>query len=256
MCLILFGNQTSEEYPFVLVANRDEFLNRPTLYACRWRDKPAIYGGRDLKSGGTWLGLSNSGRLAAVTNYRDPANLMDEAQSRGTLVTGFLESNLTPTEYLHQISESARAYNGFNLIVWETGRLGYLSNRGNRGPVLIEPGIHGLSNDLMNTPWPKVSKGKESLRGLLSDGANDPSSFLAIMHDLDQASDDDLPDTGVGLELERALSSMFIRTPGYGTRSSTVVLVRHDGELIFAERNFGDDGRATNTSTYRTVISI
>ncbi|GMQ81076.1 MAG: NRDE family protein [Rhodothermia bacterium] len=256
MCLILLGHQTSDAYPFVLVANRDEFMNRPTRYAYRWKDKPGIYGGRDLKSGGTWLALSNDGRLAAVTNYRDSASLKEDAPSRGALVTNFLESAVTPSEYLHTVRQTADSYNGFNLIVWEKGRLGYFSNRNDQGPMLIDPGIHGLSNSHINSPWPKVSRGKALLERLLSNGESDPASFLKMIYDSNQASDDHLPDTGVGLERERVLSSMFIRTEGYGTRSSTVVLVRHDGELIFVERNFDGSGKATNTSTFRTVISI
>ena len=231
-------------------------MNRPTRYAYRWKDKPDIYGGRDLKSGGTWLALSHEGRIAAVTNYRDSAKLQEDAPSRGGLVTDFLESAVTPSEFLHTIRQTADSYNGFNLIVWEKGKLGYLSNRSDQEPIFIEPGIHGLSNDLINSPWPKVSTGKALLEGLLSNGESNPSSFLKMIYDTNQASDNNLPDTGVSLELERVLSSMFIRTEGYGTRSSTVVLVRHDGELIFVERNFDDDGKSTNTSTFRTVISI
>ena len=256
MCLILLGHQVSDQYSLVLVANRDEFMSRPTRYAYRWPDKPGIYGGRDLKSGGTWLAISTDGRLAAVTNFRDPTNERTDAPSRGALVTNFLESGLVPSEYLDAIRHSADSYNGFNLVVWEKGSLGYLSNRSNQASTQLASGIHGLSNHLINSQWPKVSKGKALLESLIKNGTVNPSSFLTMIHDTQQAGDDDLPETGVGLELERVLSSMFIRTEGYGTRSSTVVLIRQDGEVTFVERNFDRNGKATNTSTFRWVISL
>ena len=246
MCLILFAFRSHPDYPLVLAANRDEFLDRPTLKASFWEDSPGIIGGRDLKCGGTWLGVSIRGRLAAVTNYREPGRAQSGAPSRGLLVKDFLTSDLSPTAYLDRLVETASKYNGFNLLVWENGDLGYYSNRSGMPAVSLSAGVHGLSNDLLDTPWPKVEAGKRALEDLIDDDRLSSESLLELLSSRDVAPDDRLPDTGVGLETERALSPMFIRTNGYGTRCSTAILIDNDSIISILERSYDAAGDVTD----------
>ncbi len=256
MCLILLAYKVCEDYPLVFVANRDEFLDRPTRAAGFWDDRPNILGGRDLKSGGTWLGISANGRLAAVTNYREPRAYNADALSRGSLVSDFLDGSVSWRSYLEDVENRRSDYNGFNLLVWDSVDLGYYSNRSNRAPEVLAPGYHGLSNHLLNTAWPKVRRGKTALESALMDGEPDPEQLLDIVFNSQRAPEEELPHTGVVLNLETALSSMFIRTDGYGTRSSTVVLVRSDGNIRFIERSFNSDGEPDGTAEFEIRINL
>ena len=254
MCLILFAYKAHPRYAFVLAANRDERYDRPTLAAGFWSDHPRVYGGRDLECGGTWLGVARSGRFAAITNFRDGYAQKTAARSRGTLVAEFLCGVKSAAAYIDEIAQSAAHFNGFNLLVGDLDSTHYLSNRGHRAAA-IEAGIHGLSNHLLDTPWPKVARGKETLARLL---ATDENTMTAGLFDLlaDRliAPDHVLPDTGVGLHRERVLSPAFIVSPGYGTRSSTVALICNDGEVLFAERSFGPHGAPGGEVTERYSI--
>ena len=237
MCLILFAYRQHERYRLILAANRDEFYGRPTASAAFWGDAPDLLAGRDLKSGGTWLGVTRAGRFAAITNYREPDVRLEGAPSRGELVAGFLQSDDAPQAYLDRLAPSADRYNGFNLIVGDAEETGYFSNR--EGAVrMLGPGVYGLSNHLLDTPWPKVEQGKTLLEEHLSRDEIDAGALLVALNNPTQAPDAALPDTGVGLAWERALSPLFIQSPDYGTRASTVLLIRHDGEVTFAERTF------------------
>ncbi|MBN2398297.1 MAG: NRDE family protein [Deltaproteobacteria bacterium] len=237
MCLILFSYRHHPAYPLVLAANRDEFYERPTAPASFWDDHPHILAGRDLKDGGTWLGITRSGRMAAITNYRDPRTLRDNAPSRGGLVSGFLRGDVSPGEYIDAIHPHADRYNGFNLLLGDGTGLFHFSNK--TGALSeISPGTHGLSNHLLDTPWPKVERGKSHLDGVLSGRDPSPGEIFDILGDTTHPDDRDLPDTGVGLEWERVLSSVFIRSDIYGTRSSTVILVDQEGTVRFIERSF------------------
>ena len=237
MCLILFAYRQHERYRVILAANRDEFYGRPTASAAFWGDAPDLLAGRDLKSGGTWLGVTRAGRFAAITNYREPDVRLEGAPSRGELVAGFLQSDDAPQAYLDRLAPSADRYNGFNLIVGDAEETGYFSNR--EGAVrMLGPGVYGLSNHLLDTPWPKVEQGKALLEEHLSRDEIDAEALLVALNNPTQAPDAALPDTGVGLAWERALSPLFIQSPDYGTRASTVLLIRHDGEVTFAERTF------------------
>jgi uncharacterized protein with NRDE domain len=238
MCLILFAHDIDSRYRLLLAANRDEFYERPTLPLAAWDDHPDIFAGRDLKGGGTWLGITRSGRMAAVTNYRDPRTVRLEAPSRGFLVRDFLTGSDPPGRYLARIGSEANRYNGFNLIVGDPSGLWYFSNH--RTEVCrLEPGIYGLSNRLLDTGWPKVKKGKAALQQLIEDGnAARIESTLALLADRTPAPDDALPDTGVGLPWERILSPIFISSQSYGTRSSSVIQVSRGGEVTFVERSF------------------
>lgn len=240
MCTILFSYEQDQELPLILLANRDEFYDRPTEAAQRWEDHPEIFAGRDLVGGGTWLGISGRGRIAAVTNFRDPAQPGGEL-SRGGLVSDFLVSKLGTREYMSEVRSRAGRYTGFNLIAgifgYGTSELFYYSNRGDR-IVRLEPGLYGLSNHLLDTPWPKVRRGKEKLSGILEKEAINKEGFFEILEDRTLADDRELPDTGIGYEKEKLLSAIFIETPVYGTRSSSVVTADRKGSLDLEERVF------------------
>ncbi len=248
MCLILFAHNVHPEYRLVLAANRDEFLDRPTEPLHRWRDPPGLVAGRDARAGGTWLGVSPRGRWAAVTNFRDALiEQRADARSRGDLVVDFLADDATsPSDHVARLALNASDYNGFNLLLGDRHEVAWLSNRGPDGHAihrLLEPGIYGVSNELLDTPWPKVRKGKERLGEILvGEEAPSPEVLLDILMDTTLASDHELPSTGVPRELERALSAAFIRAPGYGTRSSSAVLIDRVGGIVFAERGFGGNG--------------
>lgn len=247
MCLILFDYETHPEYPLIFAGNRDEFYERPTAAAEFWDDAPHVLAGRDLKSGGTWLGVTRNGYWATVTNVRDQTMTRPEAPSRGHLVSEYLEEEPSPEAYLHSVAEKADEYNGFNLMVGTPNELFYISNR-DGGPRSIEPGIHGLSNGQLDDPWPKVERGKKQLKSVLEDEV-EIEPLLEILTDRREARDDELPDTGVDPEIERMLSSAFIEGERYGTRSSSVLLFHRDGTITFAERRF-DHGTAVETQRF------
>lgn len=237
MCLILFAWRAHEAFPLILAANRDEFYERPAAPADFWEESPDLLAGRDLKSGGTWLGVTRQGRVAAITNYRDPASLKPGAPSRGEVVSGFLRGREGSEAYLDGLAPVAGRYNGFSLLLGDLSGLFVYSNRGAR--LAVEPGVHGISNHLIDSPWPKVVRGKAALAGLLGEAEGpSPEVLLDLLADRSRPPDRELPDTGVGLEWERILSSLFIESPSYGTRCSTAMIVGKTGEATFVERLF------------------
>jgi len=237
MCLILFSYKQHPVYPLVLLANRDEFYDRPTAPAAFRDDRPDVLAGRDLREGGTWLGITRRGRLAAVTNYRDPASVKLQAPSRGWLVRDYLCGHDDAEVYLKQLAGQADRYNGFSLVLGDPFHLFYFSHR--NGMIELSPGLYGLSNRLLNTPWPKVEKGKAQLKALLlQTDTPHPEDLLAILKDQSRPEDHRLPDTGVGLEWERILAPVFIASPVYGTRSSSLLLVDRHRHVTFMERTF------------------
>lgn len=236
MCLINLQFRNHSTYKLIIAANRDEFYERPTTAAHFWNDEPHILAGQDLTGMGTWLGVTKQGRIAALTNFRDPTNLESGLISRGAVVKNFLAGTASPKEYLETIDP--KNYAGFNLIIGSAEQLVYYNNIQEES-YEIPPGVHGLSNHFLNTPWPKVTKGKEKLASYMADTQKaDLEQIFTLLMDGEHAPDTHLPDTGVGLDLERMLSPMFIKTPDYGTRSATVVLIANDGTLTFAERNY------------------
>jgi uncharacterized protein with NRDE domain len=242
MCLVLIALDSHPKFSLIVAANRDEFYDRPTAPAGFWADAPSVLAGRDLQAGGTWLGLDRAGRLAAVTNYRQGEREPPAARSRGRLVSDFLTGDTSALKHIEQVQSEAGLYNGFNLIAGDAGGLFYYSNREGRVRSLA-PGLYGLSNHLLDTPWPKVATAKSALDVLLNGGASELTGDLfALLSDRNQPADTLLPSTGVGPEWERLLSSAFIASDGYGTRSSTVVLVARDGNILFVERSFGPGG--------------
>jgi len=253
MCLILFSLDRHPTYKLVIAANRDEFFDRKTSEAHFWKDAPDIVGGRDLEAHGTWMAMTRAGRISMVTNYRDPANIRADAPSRGKLVTDYLLSAKNPREFLEDLRPGAASYNGFNLLVGNPEELWYLSNYQD-GIHPVTKGVHGLSNHLLETPWPKVTRGKEQLSTLLTQDSIDPESLFEMLYDEMPAMENQLPDTGIGRERERALSSMFIKTPGYGTRCSTVVLVTHGNDVTYAERVYDLSTYAHSLQSFKFTI--
>lgn len=246
MCIILFAYRSHPKYNLVLAANRDEYFARPTSRAAFWEDAPDLLAGRDLKRGGTWLGVTRQGRFSAVTNFRDSSSLKKDAPSRGFLVSDFLRSEQSPTEYVTTISSSSRYHNGFNLIAGDQGGLSYHSNRDSKIKELT-PGVYGLSNHLLDTPWPKVKNGKDALSELVrQDNEIDPEAVFEILANRTKAEDEFLPQTGIGLEYERELSSIFISTAEYGTRSSTLLLIDLENKITFIERTYEKGKRASD----------
>lgn len=240
MCLILLAWQAHAEYPLVVAANRDEFYGRRTASADFWPESPNVLAGRDLEAGGTWLGISRDGRFAALTNFRQGLNERKGAPSRGKLVTHYLQDSTSPDAYLAQLQPQVGEYNGFNLLAGDMGELCWLSNRGDT-PVRLTPGIHGLSNHLIDTPWPKVRRGKAALAQAMST-LPQVEPLLALLKDPHVAADEDLPHTGISLESERLLSSAFIHSENYGTRSSTVLLADRQGQIRFVEESYRAGG--------------
>ena len=235
MCLIFLAFNSHPSYKLILAGNRDEFYARKTAAAEFWQDEPNILAGRDLEAGGTWLGMNRSGKISMLTNYRDPQNINPLAPSRGQLVSDYLRTSIPPSAYLAQVVQDGKAYNGFNLITGTPDELWYYSNY-REGIEQLEPGFYGISNHLLETPWPKVQRGKEKLKPILSHPTINPDHLFEALYDEQRAPDDKLPNTGLSLDREQALSSMFIKTENYGSRCSTVILIDRKNQVFFSER--------------------
>ncbi len=252
MCLITFAYKVHPEYRLILASNRDEFYARPTRKAQPWfpENLPHIIAGKDLEAGGTWMGVTKNTRWAALTNYRDPSWEVSNPPSRGQIVLDYLKKNISPKLFLEQLDEKASSYAGFNVLVGDSENLHHYSNY-NRNPTKIEPGIHGVSNALLNTPWPKLSQAKEALGKVIKKpGALNKNDVFDLLKNSTPATDEELPQTGIPYEWEKAVSSIYIKTNTYGTRCSTVVLINYDGEVEFTERRFNannDDFLDENT---------
>jgi len=240
MCLVLVVWKVHPLYPCVVAANRDEFHARPTAAADWWPDYPQILAGRDLQAGGTWLGLTRAGRFAALTNYRDPEQRRADAPSRGALVTSLLDSGASVAENLGRLQGIGANYNGFNAIFSDGERLGIYESVQGSGREL-GPGIYGLSNHLLDTPWPKVRHAKSRLEAALRE-MPDTSPLLALLRDDRPAPDDELPRTGLSIEWERLLSSAFVRAQDYGTRCSTIIRIDARGRAYFDEWSWDSVG--------------
>ena len=254
MCLILFALDAHPAYPLIVAANRDEAYARPTSPAAFWNDHPRIYAGRDLEQRGTWLGIARDGRFAALTNYRQGTRSATAERSRGELTRDFLAGEESAATYLRGVETRAAAYNGFSLIIGDPGGMWFFSNRGEVAQK-IAPGVHGLSNHLLDEPWPKVRRGIAELNTLL---AADESTLVArlfeLLADRAPAPEEFLPATGVTRERERALSASFIAGETYGTRASTVLLIASDGQVLVRERSFGAGGVSLEETTQRFAL--
>lgn len=238
MCLIVLAWRPGHAMPLIVAANRDEFYARPTLPLAAWEDAPGVFAGRDLEAGGTWLGIGPGGRFAALTNVRDPSQPLGP-RSRGELVAGFLRGQESPLGYLERVRSRAAEYSGFNLLVGDARQLCYFNPR-TGAPRDLPPGLHGVSNAALDTPWPKLERARAALAERLDN--TDPHSLLELLADTRKPLDEHLPETGVGIATERLLSSVFIASPNYGTRASSVLRVHVDGRREFLERSFGPHG--------------
>lgn len=236
MCLILFAKEQHPDYRLILLSNRDEFYARKTAAAAWWQQPEGILGGRDLEKGGTWLGINKNGKWAALTNYRAPAAFNPEAPSRGKLVNRFLETDEPPETFFSELKQTGGQYNGFNLLLGYGTRIFYYSNVTNT-LISLENGLYGLSNALLDTEWVKLTKGKRKMQKLLDNEKFDSASAFRLMHDTEVAPDSALPQTGVPLNWERALSPMFIETEKYGTRTTSLLCIGYDNTVCFKELN-------------------
>jgi len=250
VCLILFAWQAHPRYSLVLAANRDEFHERPTAEADYWDDHPTILAGRDLQAGGTWLGVSRGGRFAAITNYREPSEPSTPAnRSRGHLVSDYLAARSEPGVYAREVQDEGHLYEGFNLLLGNRDSLSYVSNRGAEAAA-IEPGVHGLSNHLLDTRWPKVEAGCHSLETLLEQDEVEAEALFDLLSDRALTPGDIPRNIEQHLAPERMMKHYFIVSDIYGTRSSTVLLAGHDGSLFFSERQYDARGRAIGTRRF------
>lgn len=250
MCLIFISIKQHPTYKLILAANRDEFYSRKTAAAHFWEDHPHILGGRDLEASGSWLAMTTTGSISMLTNYRDVANLKSVAPSRGQLVSDYLVNQPEPDRYLKSIEPVGQQYNGFNLVVGSVEELWYYSNY-REGVSKLEPGFYGLSNHLLETPWPKVTRGKEKLAPILNQQTIQPDQLFEILLDDQRADDNHLPQTGLPLDRERALSSMFIKTENYGSRCSTVILVDQNNQVHFTERVYNTETFQFTTQSFQ-----
>jgi len=237
MCLIVFAYKYHPEYPFILAGNRDEFHQRSTQKLHIWETTPKIAAGKDLKAGGTWLGINQYGKIAALTNHRDLSNIKENATSRGHIITDFLKSDLSTDQQLKDIASDSSKYNGFNLIAGTVDDLYFLSNHSNEFHK-IKPGLYGISNASLNTPWPKTNTALEHFTTALNDRSPDETVIFDFLKNTDRYPDRLLPKTGLAPELEKAVSSVFILTEDYGTRSSALLMIDNKGDVNFTEKTY------------------
>ena len=244
MCLIIIGFAVHEQWPLLVAANRDEYHARESAPAAFWEDQPALLAGRDLVAGGTWMGVTRNGRFAAVTNYRDPARTAPAALSRGELPTRFLAGNTDPGDYLERLRADMHDYAGFNLLVGDSSSLWYLSNASGARPQRLDPGIYGLSNARLDTPWPKVEQGKTRLAELLRKGTPAHSELAAVVGGRALAQAEELHAHGLHGEMDLLLSAQFISAGIYGTRCTTTIRAG-TAEISWRELSFDAEGRET-----------
>lgn len=249
MCLIAFAWDFHPKYKLIVAANRDELYERPTHQAQFWTDKPSIYGGRDLQAQGTWMAVSQNGKFGAITNFRDPDDIHPDAKSRGEIIPHYLESEKNPENFLNDFHKNSDQYNGFNVLLGDYMNLYHYSNH-ERKINTVSPGIHGLSNALLDTEWPKVNKLKAAFSEALSaDFHHD--DLLRLLGDDSYFDNEILPNTGISQEWERALSPICIRTETYGTTISSVVTIDRFGHVDFTEKTFPLNGRKASTVNFK-----
>lgn len=252
MCLLVAAYDAHPDYRLVLLGHRDEFHARPAEPLGWWPDQPGILAGRDLEAGGTWLGVGRNGRVGVVTNVRGKDALVPDAPTRGALVLDFLASSLPARGHASVLTEEAATYSGFNLLTFDGTSLAYVTNRPSSEAQALAAGVYGLSNARLDSPWPKVELARRRVASVLALGRVAPESLFAAINDRQPAADAELPDTGVGLDLERLLSAPFIVSRDYGTRCTTLVLAGRDGGVRVEERRYSPSGETTG----RTVIAF
>ncbi|UCJ17860.1 NRDE family protein [Pseudomonas sp. MM211] len=248
MCLIVLAWRPGHALPLLVAANRDEFYARPTAALAEWPETPGLIAGRDLQAGGTWLGIGPGGRFAALTNIRDP-RAVQGSRSRGELPLRFLQGYLGPEAFLDKLRSEADDYSGFNLLVGDRQQLWHFNSQ-NRRAKALPSGIHGISNADLDTPWPKLQRAKAALVDALE--TLDEEALFALLANTAKPEDAALPDTGVGLDTERLLASVFIASANYGTRASTLLFSHADGARQLIERSFGAEGVAIGEVRFET----
>lgn len=260
MCIVYLALRSHPDWPLFIAANRDEFHQRPTLAAAPWKKRPDIIAGIDLQAGGTWLGVTQQGRFALLTNYRDTDKQIADAPSRGDLVSAFLTGSIPPADYVDKVSHKADAYNGFNLIAGDLNTASYLSNRSPvSGRQILGQGQYVVSNHLLDTPWPKAERLRHMFEQFDMDTlTHSLRTVFDVLKDTTPADDSDLPNTGLSLDRERLLSSPFIISPDYGTRCSTVILVHKSGQTLVSEISYDTAGTETQRHDwpFRIVAAV
>lgn len=256
MCLIVFSYRQYENFPLIFAGNRDEFYERQARPAQFWKNKPGLLAGKDLKANGTWLGVTNKGDFGAITNYRDLTNIKEDAPTRGKVVTNLLTSRLQPENYFNKLQKEAHHYNGFNLLGGNLDQFLYYSNEQDEIQTL-NPGLYGISNALLESPWPKVQSAKKQFEESIGNDAVDEEGIFEILTDETSYPRELLPETGLSDEMEVAVSSIFIKTDNYGTRCSTLFYISKEGEMTFIERTY-PDGSVSDSKTvrYRFYIDL
>jgi len=250
MCLIAFSYDDHPKYKLILAANRDAFYERPTRAAQFWNEKPDILAGKDLKAGGTWMGIHKDGRWGALTNYRDPSIKKENPPSRGELVLNYLGNNHSAIDFIRSIKSKSNAYNGFNLLLGDSSGIYHFSNQAHE-ITKAKPGIHGISNALLDTPWPKLTVAKAGLKEIISKADFSREELFELLKNDAKAVDEELPDTGIPYEWEKTVSAIFIKSQNYGTRCSTILLIDYEGKVEFTERRFIENtGEVSETNTY------
>lgn len=238
MCLVNISFKQHPKYKLIIAANRDEFYARPTKEAHYWPDHPELFAGRDLRGNGTWLGMTTTGKFAALTNYRHPDYMYGDKKTRGKILTDFLRDGPSPEQYAQRLSHTAEQFNGYNILFGDIDHLYYFNNVDQRYEQL-QQGFYSLSNAFLNTPWPKVRRARTNLQHYIDKhDVLQAEALFSILHDETIAPEVELPNTGVGLPLEKQLSPLFIRTNDYGTRCSTIILVSYDGVVDIYERTY------------------
>lgn len=252
MCIIALSYRQHADYPLLLAANRDEFFARPSAAVDWWPDG-RILAGKDLQAGGTWLGVSRSGRVAALTNFRDPRANQPNAPSRGHLVSRFLADEGSAADFANTLLPRLAQYNGFNLLLFDGQQLFYVSSVEAQARQL-PAGLYVVSNHVLDTPWPKVEKLKQGMLQHLAEPELETEALFELLSDRQQPVDTALPDTGVGLEWERRLSSIFVSAPGYGTRASTLLRLGSNQQLEMIERSFDQGGQISDTRQFQVAL--
>lgn len=255
MCILAIAYNVHPQFPLILITNRDEFYNRPTLPIHSWQKEghPEIIAGKDLEAGGTWLGMHQNGNLGILTNYRDLKNIKLNAPSRGHIITEYLLSGQTAFEYLQQLKTNAQNYNGFNLILSDNESLYHYSNHTNE-ITRMEPGIYGLSNAVLDTPWPKLVKLKTDFTKAIEQNNLQPAHLFQILKNQEKADDSALPQTGLDYQMEKAVSSIFIQTPNYGTRCSTLLFIQKDKSFKITERLYDQNGNEVQDNSIESTL--
>ncbi len=249
MCLILFSWDNHPKYKLIVAANRDEFYERPTTSLGIWEDDENIIAGKDLTAGGTWMGINKSGRFSALTNYRDIANIKQNAPSRGDLTRKYLSEEISDQNFFDFFKPTLSDFNGFNILNGNFDQLTYFNNE-HQQLIEIKPGIYGLSNAFLDTNWPKVSRAKEMFSSIVKAEEPQTNDLINFLQDKTQAEDKDLPETGLSYEMEKVVSSMFIESANYGTCCSTVLTVDYSGKGRITERSYPVGNRSDEIKSF------